>query len=194
MSLKDRILLITKIGEVDAEVLSYLRTELMKHLKTFNLLVQINPNNLKIKTSEFNSRRNKYDGSQILNRIRNSLDKRNYFRNLGVIDVDLFASDLNFIFGLAMKPQKMLVGSPAVALISIIRLREFYDEPLNKERFFIRILKEALHELGHTFGLDHCQNFCVMRFSNVLSETDEKPPNYCTICYRQISEVFSRAK
>ena len=191
MGSKERIILITKIGDVNLALLSHLREELMKYLRKFDLLVRINPKNLKIEPIEFNLKRYQYDGFQILNRIIKSSYKTDFFRNLGVIDVDLFTSGLNFIFGLAMKPQKMLVKFPAAALISIIRLREFYGKPLNDEIFRERILKEALHELGHTFGLDHCQNYCVMRFSNILSETDDKPLNFCISCNDQILEALS---
>ena len=113
------------------------------------------------------------------------------FRNLGIIDEDIFANHLNFIFGLAMKPQMKLIKFPTGALISIVRLREFYGSPLNNEIFRERIFKEALHELGHTFGLDHCHNYCVMRFSNTLGETDEKSTRYCPSCDKKISEALS---
>jgi len=35
-----------------------------------------------------------------------------------------------------------------------------------------RVIKEAVHELGHAFGLTHCENSkCVMHFSNSLQDT-----------------------
>jgi archaemetzincin len=40
---------------------------------------------------------------------------------------------------------------------------------LNKEQ------SEAVHELGHAFGLTHCEKSrCVMHFSNSLQDTDFK--------------------
>ena len=39
---------------------------------------------------------------------------------------------------------------------------------------------EAIHELGHTYGLGHCADpRCVMWFSNTLSETDRKGTEFC---------------
>lgn len=191
MSLKERIIIITKIGEVDSPTISYLREELIEQLKTFDLSVKINSERLKIDPNELNPRRNQYDGSRILNRIKKSSSQVDFFRILGIINEDIFVTGLNFIFGLAMKPQKPIIRFPAVALISIARLREFNLERSNNEILLKRTLKEALHELGHTFGLDHCQNYCVMRFSNSISETDNKPAKYCTHCSKQLSEVLS---
>jgi len=89
-------------------------------------------------------------------------------RILGVADLDLFAPGLNFIFGQAE------VGGRA-------RLRpEFWGRPADPQRFRERAAKEAVHELGHTYGLGHCPNpVCVMHFSNTLDETDQKSDRFC---------------
>lgn len=96
-------------------------------------------------------------------------------RLLGVIDSDLFVPGLNFIFGLAY-------GNTAV--IALTRLRpEYYGEEKNERLFKERALKEAIHELGHTFGLAHCPDIrCVMHFSNKLADTDIKGPSFCRVC------------
>ncbi|MBM4401501.1 MAG: hypothetical protein FJ045_06085, partial [Crenarchaeota archaeon] len=89
----------------------------------------------------------------------------------------LYASGLNFIFGQA----DTITG---VALISLYRLRqEFYGLPSNEALFVDRATKETIHELGHTFGLGHCQNSrCVMHFSNSLADTDWKGVAFCSQC------------
>ncbi|MFL6406200.1 MAG: archemetzincin, partial [Nitrososphaeraceae archaeon] len=44
-------------------------------------------------------------------------------------------------------------------------------------------VKEAVHELGHAFGLTHCESIkCVMHFSNSLSDTDIKTNHLCNVC------------
>ncbi len=92
-----------------------------------------------------------------------------------MIDVDLFVPGLNFIFGLA-------AGNTAV--ISLARLKpEYYGEMKNVFLFRERALKEAMHELGHTFGLHHCPDIrCIMHFSNRLEDTDIKGPGFCRNC------------
>jgi len=94
---------------------------------------------------------------------------------LGVIDEDLFVADLNFIFGLAYGNR---------AIISLTRLRqEFYGLSSDPDLFRKRTLKEAVHELGHVFGLPHCTDrSCVMCFSNSIADTDFKGCRYCERC------------
>jgi archaemetzincin len=54
---------------------------------------------------------------------------------------------------------------------------------MNLSVFYQRIVKEAVHELGHAFGLNHCRNIkCVMHFSNSLSDTDIKTSHLCNVC------------
>ena len=94
---------------------------------------------------------------------------------LGVIDEDLFVADLNFVFGLAY-------GSRAI--ISLARLRqEFYGLSPDPVLFRERAKKEAVHELGHVFGLPHCPDReCVMHFSNSIGEIDFKSSRFCGRC------------
>ncbi|GIK38930.1 MAG: peptidase [Chloroflexota bacterium] len=98
-------------------------------------------------------------------------------RVLGVIDADCYAPGLNFIFG-----QATLEGR--TAFIALPRLRPFFyglaeDPPLFRQR----VLIEAVHELGHTWGLIHCPDpHCVMHFSNTLHDTDVKGAAFCQRC------------
>jgi len=103
-------------------------------------------------------------------------------RVLGVVDVDIFAPGLNFVFG-----QADITGKRA--LISLQRLRqEFYGLPRDENLFSQRALKEAVHELGHTYGLGHCADpTCVMHFSNSLPDTDLKGWKFCSVCKEKVS-------
>lgn len=98
-------------------------------------------------------------------------------RVLGVVVVDLYASDLNFVFGEAAPKE-------GVAVISLARLRqEFYGLPPNRDLFHQRVLKESVHELGHTYGVGHCLDpACVMHFADSLKDTDYKGWHFCGSC------------
>lgn len=100
---------------------------------------------------------------------------------LGIVDEDLFVADLNFVFGLAYG---------RLAVISLARLRqEFYGSSPDPDLFRERLLKEAVHELGHVFGLHHCDgDECVMHFSNSIVDTDLKGCRYCKRCREMLEE------
>jgi archaemetzincin len=98
-------------------------------------------------------------------------------RVLGVASVDLFIPVLTYVFG-----EAQLGGHAAV--VSIHRLRsEAYGLPPDPGVLRTRLLKEAIHELGHTFGLVHCRKSeCVMHASTYVEEIDLKSADFCDRC------------
>lgn len=101
-------------------------------------------------------------------------------RVLALVEVDLFVAPLNFVFGTA---------DPAgLAVVSLARLDpRFYGQKYRKRILWERAAKEAVHELGHTYGLGHCGHpGCVMSFSNSLAEADVKFREFCPRCRRQL--------
>ena len=92
---------------------------------------------------------------------------------------DLYAADLNYIFGLAWG---------GIAIVSTHRLaQEFYGLEPDRGLFVERLIKEAVHELGHLHGLTHCSDRrCVMAFSNWIGDTDYKSYRLCHRCRRKL--------
>jgi archaemetzincin len=120
----------------------------------------------------FDSRRGQFLADTLLETTRQAASGR----VLGVVDVDLYTEGLNFVFGMADHPGR-------AAVIALTRLGLDAKESLYHER----MLKEAVHELGHTFGLAHCRwPHCVMHFSNSLADTDQKSSDYCADCLAKL--------
>ena len=124
---------------------------------------------------------NQYHSTKILHALETHQRKMQVDRVLGVTALDLYLPSMNFVFGEAQLPGKF-------ALISTHRLKG--DTGYGGEDLFLgRIVKEAVHELGHTLGLTHCQSStCVMFFSNSLKDTDRKGEDYCGSCLAKLGE------
>lgn len=107
-------------------------------------------------------------------------------RALVIVDVDLYATALNFVFGLAD-------AKNGICIISLSRLKnEFYGLKPDDKLFLGRVLKEATDELGHSWGLQDCSNpKCIMCFSNSLSATDGKKDKFCHDCQKQLRSRYS---
>jgi archaemetzincin len=102
-------------------------------------------------------------------------------RLLAVASMDLYVPVLTFVFG-----EAQLSGSCAV--VSLHRLRdEFYGLPVREDLMRERLVKEAVHELGHTFGLQHCDDWrCVMTSSHGVERVDVKGTDFCSLCGRVV--------
>ena len=180
-----------QVGELDRSILRILKKTLKWTLKKFNISIEIVDNAIPLTEVQYNPMKKQYNADLIMQSLFTSSKKENCYRILGVLDHDIYASRFNFIFGSAKNPAKAYLPYSPVALISVFRLREeFYGLFKDQALFELRVLKEALHELGHTFGLIHCEKECVMYFSNSIEDTDRKPPKFCEQCKVKLERFF----
>jgi len=158
-------------GDIDSTILKTLKTGLYH---TFGCLVSIG-NTIPISGEAFNAERGQYLSDIFLEMLAQYQNGNN--RVLGITEANLYTEGLNFVFG-----QADSVSGTAVISLHLLR-QEYYGLPADNKLLLERGLKEAVHELGHTFGMDHCQNSrCVMHFSNSLADTDLKQPAFCSKC------------
>ena len=167
-----RKIILRPLAQIDSHILETLEQSLQQ---TFNCPVEIKPQIGSIDYAH-DPKRRQYLAPLLLSNLR-SFKMEPGDRCLGIVDVDLYTPGLNFVFGQADT-------SSGVAIISLYHLRqERYGLPQDEALFLDRAIKEAVHELGHTYYLNHCPDAkCVMHFSNSLADTDIKQISFCQRC------------
>ena len=128
----------------------------------------------------YSTERVQYNSSEIiqaLQRFSPPLTDGKHSKVLAVVREDLFIPILTYVFG-----EAELDGEFAV--VSYHRLQNAaYGLPPNPALEFDRLLKEALHEVGHTLGLIHCTSLdCVMHTSTYVEDIDLKQASFCPSC------------
>lgn len=167
------------IGPIPAELLSWVVDKLAgivgQSYRNANLNVVIGET-VPVPVAAYDPRRRQYRGDALMAVLR-ALSYPDAGRVLGMTDADCYVPGLNFIFGQA-------TSGGREAFVALPRLRQsFYGLLEDPVLFRERVLKEVIHELGHTWGLSHCTDVhCVMHFSNTLHDTDVKGANFCLRC------------
>ena len=134
----------------------------------------------------YDPKRQQYQSVEVMKMLARAAPQ-NALRVLGVTDVDLSIPMLSFLFGQAQ------FDGP-IAVVSLCRLRqEFYGMPPEARLLRERTVKEALHELGHTFGLVHCaDSICAMSLSTHIELVDAKSERFCSRCGTHLVQRFSK--
>jgi archaemetzincin len=169
-----KLLHLLPIGNVDDALLKDLRpaAEEILGVRCIVLPVRLDPE------FAFHGERQQYHSSKILHCMQKFVTPDSW-RVLGMAAVDLFIPILTFVFGEAQ------MGGPC-AVLSAHRLRqEFYGLPTDHELFRQRVIKEAVHEVGHTLNLPHCDDYrCAMASSHAVEWIDLKDTVLCEGCRR----------
>lgn len=159
----------------ETDILHPVRLQIADALK-WNVVIEFRNLNL---DAWLNPVRDQYDAGMILREF-----EQNSSGEMLIImtSKDLFIPILTFVFGLSK-----LGGN--VSIVSTCRLRsEFYGLPSDQKLLEERLLKEAIHEIGHNLNLQHCRNYnCVMSMSSSVEELEVKKHLFCEDCYRAIT-------
>ena len=167
------------VGEILPDLLGGLGLQLAR---AFRAPCRVRPETLAAGFT-FDPGRAQYHSTAILQALQ---PMANGNRILGVTSLDLYVPVLTFVFG-----EAQLGGTCAV--VSTHRLRdEVYGLPPNPALLRERLLKEAVHELGHTFGLRHCDDWrCVMASTHAVEYLDVKTAEFCPACREVVYAAHS---
>ncbi len=123
----------------------------------------------------FDAGRRQYHSTAILQVVERSAPA-NVFKVLALVQVDLFIPILTYVYGEAQ------LGGKACVL-STSRLAHGAGPREGPDSLLARTVKEALHELGHTFGLRHCPDpACLMHYCRSEADVDRKSNELCRYC------------
>lgn len=171
-----KYLYLKKIGEIEPLLLKKIVNKL--DFLSFKLIEDEN-----YPLFAFEPKRNQYYAKRIIEKMVTELPV-DCEKMIGISDIDLCTPVLTFVYG-----EAQLGGKAAV--VSIKRLRQkFYSLPEDNELLITRFAKVIVHELGHCYGLVHCNDVnCVMYLSNNIISIDNKKRTFCKKC-----EVFFNKK
>jgi archaemetzincin len=177
-----KLLRLLPIGKVDAAILEGLYAAIPRRM---NVRCEIAAAGLDPGVA-YHAERQQYHSSEILGRMQTLADAQSW-RVLGIADVDLYIPILKYVFGEAQ------MGGPC-AVVSLFRLRqEFYGLERDDALLSERLLKECIHELGHTLDLRHCQDYrCAMASAHAVEWIDLRESTLCEACRAEVRSRTAR--
>jgi len=179
----DHKIIITPIGCVDIKSLYPISSEISK-LFGFQTFEKPLIDNIDF---AFDPTRKQYYSTKILEKLEEICPPEG-IKIVAITDVDLFIPVLTFVFG-----EAQLGGKSCI--ISTYRLKESYHTIDSRGIYSDRMVKEAIHELGHTFNLRHCKDpKCIMHYCRSLDDVDHKAEDLCRYCDVLLKDELKRMK
>lgn len=141
---------------------------------------------IKIPEEAFQNHRCQYDAGLVL-KFLSRLSFPDHPRLLAVTDVDLCSPIHTFVYGEAELGKNL-------AIVSNFRLMQTEEGiPAPEDIYYERLIKVALHEIGHTLSLYHCETpKCLMQVSRGLRHLDDLDIIFCDRCSFVLSETMQQ--
>jgi archaemetzincin len=125
----------------------------------------------------FNKDRNQFHSNAIMRRLL-TVREPGALMVLGIVDVDLFVPDSQFVYGEADRESKS-------GVFSTFRLKT-ENQDLLKRRSTI----EAVHQAGHLVGLSYCEDVrCTMFFATSITDCDRRNLGLCNNCRNELNKL-----
>ena len=129
--------------------------------------------------------RNQHHSTMILEQLAANAPTR-AIKVIAISQVDLFIPILTHVYG-----EAQLGGTACV--VSTFRLNEGRSAMNISQKYIDRIVKEAIHELGHTFNLRHCpEDTCIMHYCRNEEDVDRKSDELCRYCKVMLEDEIKR--
>lgn len=129
--------------------------------------------------------RDQYHSTPILGKLAESAPSH-AVKVIAVTSRDLFIPILTHVYGEAQ------LGGKA-CIVSTFRLDEGISKAVRRDDFIGRAVKEAIHELGHTFKLLHCKDKrCIMHYCREIRDVDRKSDDLCRYCKVLLDDEIKR--
>jgi len=174
-------IIVSPIGEFAPDLLDLIRNEI-KRIYGYPTDVMTLLDDLEF---AFHAGRNQYHSTPILEQLALRAPA-GAVKILAIVEVDLFIPILTHVYGEAQ------LGGKA-CIVSTIRLNEGHSSLNTQEPFLGRIVKEAIHELGHTFKLRHCrEHTCLMHYCRDERDVDRKSDQLCRYCRILLDDEIKR--
>jgi archaemetzincin len=133
----------------------------------------------------FDANREQYHSTPILKQLAASAPDWT-LKIIALVEVDLFIPILTHVYGEAQ------LGGKA-CIVSSYRLKDEPWRPNSKEKLLERMVKESIHELGHTFNLRHCRDHkCIMHYCRGEADVDLKSEELCRYCRIMLHDEIKR--
>ncbi len=177
----DRDIIISPVGEIPPAVLKQVRKSVAR---AFFLPAWIKPLLQSIEFA-YSPERGQYHSTAVLEKLSRIMPQQSC-RVLAITDKDLYIPILTHVYG-----EAQLNGNSCI--ISIYRLDSTDCNCIDEPPFLSRTVKEALHELGHTWGLRHCSDTsCLMHYCRKITDVDRKETLFCRYCRTWLNDALER--
>ena len=174
-------IVVSPIGDIDSALSDVISSEV---LRIFGFQTEILPLIHRVAFA-FDPERRQYFSTLILEKLAAAAPSR-AVKVLGITTEDLFIPILTHVYGEAQLGGK-------TCIISTCRLAEETPTSRPGNPFHQRVVKEAIHELGHTFKLRHCpERNCVMHYCRSITDVDRKTDQLCRHCRVLLVDEINR--
>jgi archaemetzincin len=179
----EHIILISPVGDLNADLIDKVAAEI-KRIFGFTTAVDSVLQDLSFALDQ---NRNQHHSTMILEQLAANTPSR-AIKVIAIAQVDLFIPILTHVYGEAQ------LGGTA-CIVSTFRLNEGRSGINISPQYIDRIVKEAIHELGHTFKLRHCpEEACIMHYCRNEEDVDRKSNELCRYCKVMLDDEIKQLK